>query len=112
MQQKNKQQQKIQLKYVLITGGSSGIGFALAKQFAADGYDCIYAIKAAVEKAAVDSKNVMNMSIDDFNKKLVAAMTQIQITGATGTMSWTADGETVKAPLVLKIVNGKTEVAE
>lgn len=81
-------------------------------QFAADGYDCIYAIKAAIEKAAVDSKNVMSMDIADFNKKLVAAMTQIEITGATGTMKWTADGETVKAPLVLKIVNGKTVVAD
>ena len=40
MQQKNK---KMQIKYVLITGGSSGIGYALAKQFAADGYAIVLA---------------------------------------------------------------------
>ena len=52
------------------------------------------------------------MAIEDFNEKMVGVMTQIEVTGATGTMKWTADGETVKEPMILKIVNGKTVVAD
>lgn len=81
-------------------------------QFAADGYDCVYTIVEAIKKAAITSENVVSMEIADFNKKLVAAMTQIEVTGATGTMTWTADGETVKEPMILKIVGGKTVVAD
>jgi hypothetical protein len=50
------------------------------------------------------------MDIADFNAKLIAAMTKIEIVGATGTMTWTADGETVKTPMILEIKDGKTVV--
>ncbi|MBQ4065719.1 MAG: ABC transporter substrate-binding protein [Clostridia bacterium] len=60
-------------------------------QFAADGYDAIYAIKAAIEKAGLKKEDVTN-----FHSRLVAAMTQITVNGVTGTMTWTADGETQK----------------
>ncbi|MBE6669937.1 MAG: amino acid ABC transporter substrate-binding protein [Ruminococcaceae bacterium] len=81
-------------------------------QFAADAYDCIYTIVAALTKGGLNADNVVTMSIEDFNAKMIAAMTQIEVTGATGTMKWTADGETVKEPMILKIVNGKTVVVD
>lgn len=81
-------------------------------QFAADAYDCIYTIVAALTKGGLNAENVVAMSIEDFNAKMIAAMTQIEVTGATGTMKWTADGETVKEPMILKIVNGKTVVTD
>ena len=81
-------------------------------QFAADAYDCIYTIVAALTKGGLNADNVVAMSIEDFNAKMIAAMTQIEVTGATGTMKWTADGETVKEPMILKIVNGKTVVVD
>ncbi|MBO4972496.1 MAG: ABC transporter substrate-binding protein [Clostridia bacterium] len=81
-------------------------------QFAADGYDCVYTIAEALKKAGLNADNVVSMAIEDFNEKMVGVMTQIEVTGATGTMKWTADGETVKEPMILKIVNGKTVVAD
>ncbi len=81
-------------------------------QFAADGYDCVYTIVEALKNAEITSESVATLAIEDFNKKLIAAMTKIEVTGATGTMKWTADGETVKAPMILQIKNGKTVVYE
>lgn len=79
-------------------------------QFAADGYDCVYAIAEALKAAELNGENVLTMEIADFNAKLIAAMTKIEIVGATGTMKWTADGETVKTPMILEIKDGKTVV--
>ena len=59
-------------------------------QFAADGYDAIYIIKAAIEQAGITEIS------DGFNEALVAAMTQITVEGGTGSMQWTADGEPAK----------------
>lgn len=81
-------------------------------QFAADAYDCVYTIAAALKQAEINSENVVSMAISDFNAKMVAAMTKIEVTGATGTMKWTADGETIKETKCLKIVGGKTVVAD
>lgn len=72
-------------------------------QFAADGYDAIYIIKAALEKAAVDSADI---SASDLCNKLKAAMTQITVEGVTGTMTWTADGEPTKDPKAMYIQDG------
>jgi len=74
---------------------------ATPDQFAADGYDAIYSIKAALEKAALSSTDTA-----DFNSRIVAAMTQITVDGVTGTMSWTADGETTKDAKILVVKNG------
>lgn len=74
---------------------------ATPDQFAADAYDAIYAIKAAIEQA-----NLSGEDTADFNSRIVAAMTQIKIDGVTGDMSWTADGETTKDAKVLIIKNG------
>lgn len=74
---------------------------ATPDQFAADGYDAVYTIKAAIEKAALSSTDTA-----DFNSRIVAAMTQITVDGVTGTMSWTADGETTKDAKILVVKNG------
>lgn len=75
-------------------------------QFAADGYDCVYAIKMAIEKAGVTDANI---SASELCNKLKTAMTEIELDGITGKTKWTADGESEKAPQVLQIVveNGK-----
>lgn len=74
---------------------------AVPDQFAADGYDAVYTIKAAIEKAALSSTDTA-----DFNARIVAAMTEISVDGVTGLMSWTADGETTKAAKILIVENG------
>lgn len=72
-------------------------------QFAADAYDAVYALKAAIEKSGVTP----DMSVSDICEALKGAMTQITIDGLTGEgMVWTADGEPNKAPKAVKIVDG------
>lgn len=75
----------------------------LPNQFAADAYDAIYTIKAALEKAGVNDASI---SVSDLCDKLVAAMTEIEVEGVTGTMTWGADGEPTKDPKAMRIVDG------
>lgn len=72
-------------------------------QFAADAYDAIYTIKAALEKAEVKDVNISATALCDLLKK---AMTQITVPGVTGTMTWDATGEPTKEPKAMKIQNG------
>lgn len=81
---------------------------AAPDQFAADGYDAVYAVKAALESAGVTSEN----KDDTFNAKMVAAMTAITVDGVTGTMTWTPDGETSKAAQAMVIRDGVAVVYE
>ena len=74
---------------------------ATPDQFAADGYDAIYIIKAALEQAGITS-----VEDPDFNSKLIAAMTEIEVTGLTGTMTWSADGEPSKTATAVVITDG------
>ena len=69
-------------------------------QFAADGYDCVYAIKAALEKANITDPN---MDASELCNKLKAAMLEIEYDGITGFSKWTADGEVTKDPKVMQI---------
>lgn len=72
-------------------------------QFAADAYDAVYAIKAAIEKSGATP----DMTVSDLCEVLKGAMPQISIDGLTGNgMTWTADGEPNKEPKAVKIVNG------
>ena len=71
-------------------------------QFAADAYDAIYIIKAAVEKAGVTP----DMSAADINEAMKAAMLEITVDGLTGEMTWTEDREVNKEPKAVKIVDG------
>lgn len=75
----------------------------IPNQFAADAYDGIYAIKAAIEKAGVTP----DMSASDICDALKVSMTEITIDGLTGSgMTWGADGEPNKEPKAVKITNG------
>lgn len=75
----------------------------IPNQFAADAYDAIYTIKAAIEKSGVTS----DMSASDICEGLKSAMTEITVDGLTSPgMTWTADGEVNKEPKAVKIVNG------
>lgn len=75
-------------------------------QFAADAYDCIYTIKAALEKAGVDDPSISASELCD---KLKKAMTEIEYDGVTGKSKWTADGEVTKNPRIMqiKVTDGK-----
>lgn len=72
-------------------------------QFAADAYDAIYTIKAALEEAGIKNASV---SSPDLCTALEKAMTQIKVSGVTGTITWSADGEPAKTPKAVKIVDG------
>lgn len=72
-------------------------------QFAADAYDAIYAIKAAIEKAGIED---VSMSISDLCDQLKVAMTEITLEDVTGTITWSADGEPSKEPKGMVIQNG------
>ena len=68
---------------------------ATPDQFAADAYDAVYAVKAAVEAAGSTS-----------GAELAAAMTSLTVEGVTGTMTWNADGNTNKAASAILYKNG------
>ena len=72
-------------------------------QFAADAYDAMYIIKKAAETAGVTP----DMSVSDICDAMKKAMTEIEFTGATGTMTWSADGEPTKTPMAMVIKNGE-----
>ncbi|MDO5145380.1 MAG: ABC transporter substrate-binding protein [Eubacteriales bacterium] len=72
-------------------------------QFAADGYDSIYTIKAAIEHAGVTPDMDASSTCD----ALKAAMTEITVNGLTGDeLTWEATGEVSKAPKAVVIQNG------
>ena len=78
-------------------------------QFAADAYDCVYVIKAAIEKADITP----DMSISDMSDALKSAMTEIQIDGLTGKqITWGEDGEPTKQPTVVVVEEGKYKVLQ
>ena len=77
-------------------------------QFAADAYDAIYAIKAALEEANATP----DMSASDICDKLISRFTSpdFKINGLTGTdMTWSETGEISKAPKGMVIKNGAYE---
>ena len=70
-------------------------------QFAADAYDAVYAIKAAMEQAGIT-----DLEDPDLNEKLISAMTEITVEGVTGTMTWDAEGEPSKSATAVVIKDG------
>ena len=74
-------------------------------QFAADGYDCMYAIYEACLKVGVTA----DMSAQDICEQLIATFTasDFSVDGLTGSgMTWGTNGEVSKAPLVFQVENG------
>ena len=77
----------------------------IPNQFAADGYDCMYAIYEACQKAGVTA----DMSAQDICEALIATFTDssFSVDGLTGTgMTWSTSGEVSKAPVVVKVEGG------
>ena len=74
----------------------------IPNQFAADAYDGVYALVAAAELAGVQN----GAAAEDICDGIIAAMQQIKITGVTGTMTWSANGEVTKTPTAVIIENG------
>ena len=75
----------------------------IPNQFAADSYDAIYAIKAAIEKSGVKPSD----SVSDICEGLKGAFVEISIDGLTGEgIVWDATGEPNKAPKAVIIENG------
>ena len=74
----------------------------IPNQFAADAYDGMYALLAAVEKAGITAETAPEDACDP----MIAAMQEIEITGLTGTMRWAATGEVDKTPTAVVIKNG------
>lgn len=73
---------------------------ATPDQFAADAYDAVYALCTAFEKAGLETDD------PEFNQAVAKAMTEIEVTGATGVMTWSADGECKKQAKAVVISDG------
>ncbi len=72
-------------------------------QFAADGYDAVYIIKAAAEEAGITA----DMSNEEICAAMQEAMTKITVDGLTGEgITWDASGEPTKAPKAVVIKDG------
>jgi branched-chain amino acid transport system substrate-binding protein len=72
-------------------------------QFAADAYDSMYIIKAAIEAAGVTP----DMSVEEIGTALTEVMTTITVDGLTGEgMTWDASGAVSKAPRAVVIKDG------
>ena len=77
----------------------------IPNQFAADGYDCMYAIYEACQAAGITA----DMSAQDICEALIAQFTSadFSVDGLTGTgMTWSTNGEVSKAPVVVKVEGG------
>lgn len=74
----------------------------IPNQFAADAYDAVYTVYEAIQKAGVTA----SMSAEEICEKLIPVMTQIEVAGLTGTMTWSATGEVSKEPMAVIIKDG------
>ena len=77
----------------------------LPNQFAADGYDCVYAIYNAIQEAGITS----DMSNEEICDALIGVFTSgsFSYTGLTGSgMTWGTNGEVTKLPMAFIIQDG------
>lgn len=75
---------------------------ATPDQFAADGYDCVYAIFEAMTALGV---NNVKVAPDVLGDALVAKFTSsdFSFSGLTGTMTWDASGASTKDPVIVEL---------
>ncbi|MBQ7679007.1 MAG: ABC transporter substrate-binding protein [Butyrivibrio sp.] len=72
-------------------------------QFAADAYDCVYAIAQACEAAGVTA----DMSASEICDKMTSQFSSMTFNGLTGqNVTWSASGEVSKSPKAVVIKNG------
>ena len=72
-------------------------------QFAADGYDCIYALKQAMENAGCTP----DMSAEDICDAMIEQFTTMSFDGLTGSgLTWGTDGTVSKMPMAVVIHDG------
>ena len=77
----------------------------IPNQFAADGYDCMYAIY----EACLQIEGVGEMNNEELCDALIAVFTSadFSVDGLTGqAMTWQTNGEVSKAPMVVGVENG------
>ena len=78
-------------------------------QFAADAYDCVYAIAQALNNIGIDS----DYNYDNLYADMISQFTSMTFDGITGTsVTWAANGEVSKAPKAVIITNGVYVSAE
>ena len=81
----------------------------IPNQFAADGYDCAYTLKLAIENANLTPSN----SVAELCEGIVGSMTSINQHGLTGdNISWQLNGEPNKTPKAVVIQNGVYVLAD
>ena len=75
----------------------------IPNQFAADGYDCVYAYKQALEAAGCTP----DMTAEELCEKMIEQFTSMTFDGLTGDgMTWDAAGAVTKSPKGMVIENG------
>jgi len=74
----------------------------IPNQFAADAYDGVYALAAAIEAAGITA----DTSAEEACEMLIEVFPGLEISGLTGTMHWDATGEVDKTPTAVVIENG------
>lgn len=72
-------------------------------QFAADAYDCVYAIYDAMVKGGITG----DTTPEEACEILISIFSgDFEVTGLTGTMTWSSNGEVTKTPNAVIIKNG------
>ena len=78
-------------------------------QFAADGYDCVYALKQAIEAAGCTPET----ATEDICTAMIEQFTTMSFDGLTGTgLTWGTDGTVSKLPMAVVIHDGAYVSAE
>ena len=70
-------------------------------QFAADGYDAVYALYEAMKAANVDNVTISPSELCDIVKAKLTS-SDFKFVGATGEMTWNTDGEPTKVPQIVE----------
>ena len=71
-------------------------------QFAADGYDVVKVIFAAMEKAGVNDVTITPDELCEIVKSTITA-DDFEFNGVTGQMTWDASGAATKAPIIIEL---------